>query len=1104
MRRLLVILEIFFLVGCIQKDFSEEKLFTLLSAGETGIDFENRLEETEELNIIEYLYFNNGAGVSAGDINNDGLVDLYFTASQLPNKLYLNKGNLQFEDITVKAGVDGTGDWKTGVTMADVNADGFLDIYVCQVSEYKGLIGGNQLFINNGDLTFSERAEAYGLQFKGFSTQSAFFDYDLDGDLDMFLLNHSVHSRRTYGQIELRENYDPKAGDRLYRNNLIEGSKSFTNVTKQSGIYSSQIGYGLNVSIADIDDDGYPDIYISNDFHENDYLYINKRDGTFSDRFTEKMANSSRSSMGNDIGDFNNDGLLDVVVLDMLPDKENIRQRSGGEDDFDVYQIKRNYGYFFQFVRNTLQLNLGGGLFSEIGRLAGIYATDWSWSPLWCDLDNDGWKDLFITNGIFRRPNDLDYIQFLTEGRNQMQEQDESFLSDQTLYEKMPLDKLINYVFKNNKDFTFTNQAEKWGFDIPSFSNGSTYADLDNDGDLDLVINNINDPVFIYRNNCQDLLKKNYIHLKLSGGKGNTFGIGSRAILYIKGQKQVAENYLTRGFFSSVPPGLHFGLDSINMIDSIEIRWPGNKTQVLYDVPVNQTIELNISTSIQNNLHSKDSSKSLFAKKDGIWGINLLHKENRFIDFQYEKLMPHRLSAEGPCIAVGDINGDQREDFYFGGSGDQPGTLLIQNEYGAFTEIQKELFVKDIFYEDVDAKFFDADNDGDLDLYIVSGGNEYILPNPFMRDRLYINDGNGYFIKSNEIIPAIYHNGSCVTPGDFDQDGDLDLFIGSRSIPRAYGISPLSFLLINDGSGYFSDQTAFIAPELSDIGMVTDALWTDIDNDKDDDLVVSGEWMPITVLINDQGKLKKQNNTGLDFSEGWWFTLNATDIDQDGDQDIIAGNLGLNSYIKASEEYPVRLYINDFDENGLLDQILSYYKDGIEYPFAPAENLFSQIPALRSKYNNYAEFAGKSIAELFPEDILENSIIKEAMCFESSIFLNDGKAFFERFPLPKEIQFSPVMDLLIDDFDRDQKQEILAGGNFYPVIPYLGRYDASYGWFLKILDNGQFEVVPPVRSGFQVHGEIRDMVVVTVGNKRMVLVGINNQKPEVFVLNANE
>ncbi|MBR9998358.1 MAG: CRTAC1 family protein, partial [Cyclobacteriaceae bacterium] len=669
-------------VSCMPRMDSRQKFFSLLPPEETGVSFENRLVETEDMNIIEYLYFNNGAGVAAGDIDNDGLIDLYFTASQGDNKLYLNQGDFQFKDITGTAGVSGTGDWKTGVTMADVNGDGFLDIYVCQVSEYKGLKGGNQLFINNGDLTFSDRTREYGLDFQGFSTQSVFLDFDLDGDLDMFLLNHSVHSVRSYGEIGLREEFDPRAGDRLFRNDLMEGRTGFTDITRQSGIYSSQIGYGLNVSAGDLNNDGYPDLYISNDFHENDYLYINDGDGTFTDRFTEMMAYSSRSSMGNDIGDFNNDGLLDLIVLDMLPAVDSIRQRSGGEDDLDVYQIKRSYGYHHQFVRNTLQLNLGGDIFSEIGRFAGVHATDWSWSPLWCDLDNDGWKDLFITNGIFRRPNDLDYIRFLTGARNQASLQNIPPPDDKVLYEKMPLDKLVNYAFRNNRDLTFTNQALEWGLNIPSFSNGSAYADLDNDGDLDLVVNNINDPAFIFRNNVRNKAGgRNFISIRLKGKEANTFGIGTRVIIYHNGDIQMAENFLTRGFFSSMPPQIHFGLDSISVIDSMEIRWPGNRVSRLYEVPANQHLELNISGMETDEVNRKAKVSAGSAANAPLRKVNgiipeIRHRENRFNDFAYEKLIPHQLSMEGPCIAVGDVNGDKLDDLYIGGAAGQSGSLL--------------------------------------------------------------------------------------------------------------------------------------------------------------------------------------------------------------------------------------------------------------------------------------------------------------------------------------------------------------------------------------------------------------------------------------------
>src|SRR4030043_465899 len=786
------------------KSGEKDHLFTLLPPSSTHVDFINELTETEQSNIIEYLYFNNGAGVAAGDINNDGLIDLYFTSNQQSNKLYLNKGNLRFEDITDAAGLAGKGDWKTGVTMADVNGDGFLDIYVCQVGNYKSYHGKNQLFINQGNLTFKEAASDYGLDFQGFSTQAAFFDYDMDGDLDMYLLNHSVHTSRSYGGVTLRYDLDERAGDRLYRNDEVDGKHVFHDVTRYAGIYSSQIGYGLGVNISDINNDGFPDIYVSNDFHENEYLYINNGNGSFSERLTEFIAHTSRSSMGNDIGDFNNDGLLDVIVLDMLPDEEKIRKQSGGEDDPDLFELKLQYGYNYQYVRNTLQLNLGGGIFSEIGLLAGVYSTDWSWSPLFCDVDNDGWKDLFITNGIYRRGNDLDYIKFLTGGNRYAPLQDNSDVPDMVLYEKMPLYANVNYIFKNNGDLTFTNMAREWGFGKRSYSNGSTYADLDNDGDLDLIVNNINDYAFIFRNNSSSNSENHFLSVKLKGNGLNTKGIGSRVTLFYNGQKQVAEQFPTRGFLSSTSEVLHFGTGAVKLIDSIVVRWTDHSEQTIRDVQTDKFITLemiNTSKAVRKNNDNEEITNLLSPVI--IPGLEFRHSEDSYVDFYRERLIPHSLSAEGPPLTVGDINGDGLEDIFVGGAKGQKSEIFIQQNNGAFRPLDMPLFKDPHYTDDVDAIFFDADEDGDMDLYIVRGGNEVPAGNPLLSDLLLINDGKGRFNKSEKgALPFISHNGSCVRPCDFDKDGDLDLFVGSRSVPGAYGVSPEQFLLENDGNGY--------------------------------------------------------------------------------------------------------------------------------------------------------------------------------------------------------------------------------------------------------------------------------------------------------------
>jgi len=1085
--------------SCKPEEKESDYLFSLLPPSSTHVNFINKLTETEQFNIIEYLYFNNGAGVAAGDINNDGLTDLYFTSNQKPNKLYLNKGNFAFKDITNRAGVAGKGNWKTGVTMADVNGDGFLDIYVCQVGNYKGLYGRNQLFINQGDLTFKEEAHAYGLDFQGFSTQAAFFDYDMDGDLDMYLLNHSVHTSRSYGGAALRFGNDARAGDRLYRNDKVEGGRVFRDITRRAGIYSSQIGYGLGVNICDINNDGFPDIYISNDFHENDYLYINNRNGTFSERLTEMLAHTSRSSMGNDVGDFNNDGLLDVMVLDMLPDEENILKQSGGEDEKELFELKLNYGYYHQYVRNTLQLNLGGGMFSEIGRLAGIYATDWSWSPLFCDVDNDGWKDIFITNGIYRRANDLDYIKFLTGGNRYFPTQDNSDVPDKVLYEKMPLYPNVNYIFKNNRDLTFSNMAKAWGFETRSYSNGSTYADLDNDGDLDLIVNNINDPAFIYRNNATTLLNNHYLSVVLKGQGLNTRAIGTRVTLFCKNQEIVAEQFVTRGFMSATSDVLHFGLGQTKKIDSLVVRWPNRSEQMLYDVPVDQiiTLEMNKAEKSVSKNEQKNDNKKLFSRLR-IPGLEYRHKEDAYTDLNRERLIPHNLSAEGPALAVGDINGDGLDDMFVGGAKEQTAMLLTQQSNGTFSPLYVPLFIKDRFTEDVDAALFDADGDGDLDLYIVRGGNEVPVKDPLLTDRLLINDGKGGF-KSVGSLPYMACNGSCVRPADFDGDGDLDLFVGSRSVPGAYGLSPDQFLLENNGNGIFKDVTDIRMKGLKNAGMVTDASWMDYDQDGDPDLVLVGEWMKVCMFRNDDEHFTDiTGSTGLDKTSGWWNCLQVADVDDDGDLDLIGGNLGLNSLLKASKQEPVEMFVNDFDNNGSLDQVICSYSNGISYPIASLDELAGQMPGLKKKYPNYSDFGGKTAKDIFGKEKLDQSIIRRAVLFESCLFLNNGDGTFEINKLPQTAQFSPVRDIVVHDFDLDGKNDLVLVGNNYSVRPSIGRYDASYGWCLLGDTGHEFSVLMPVESGLRINGDARKIHSIEILGKHFLVTAINNGYLQIF------
>ncbi len=976
----LILLVLLFVFSCKPDGKKGEQLFTSLPSSSTQVDFKNKLTETEQSNIIEYLYFNNGAGVAAGDINNDGLVDLYFTSNQGPNKLYLNKGNMKFEDITESAGVAGSGDWKTGVAMADVNGDGFLDIYVCQVGKYKNLHGKNQLFINQGNNTFKDEAHDYGLDFQGFSTQAAFFDYDGDGDLDMYLLNHSVHTSRSFGDVSLRYDHDSLAGDRLYRNDLVDGKIIFHDVTQDAGIYNSQIGYGLGINVCDINNDGYPDIYISNDFHENDYLYINNKNGTFSEHLTDFIGHTSRSSMGNDIGDINNDGLLDIIVLDMLPDKEKIRKQSGGENDYELFMLKRKNGYNYQFVRNTLQLNLGGDMFSEIGQLAGVSSTDWSWSPLLCDVDNDGWKDLFITNGIYRRANDLDYVKFLTGGNRSLPPKDNSAFTDKELYEKMPLYPNISYIFKNNGDLTFSNMAKAWGINTRAFSNGSTYADLDNDGDLDLIVNNINGPAFLYRNNETTKSGNHYLSVVLRGKGMNTRGIGARVTIFCGGQRQTDEQFPTRGFLSATSDILHFGLGTMTKIDSLIVRWPDLSEQMIKDVAADQTLTLDVANALKKErIVHKDDEKTKFFSPVSIPGLVFKHKEDEWVDFYRERLIPHSLSAEGPSLSVADIDGDGLQDIFVGGAKRQKSEIFQQQKDGSFKSLKIPLLQDEYSLDVIDAAFFDADGDGDKDIIVT---------------------------------------------------GEL-----------------LNVCIFKNDKGYFTYFTEY---------------------------------------------------SGLGETTGWWNCLRVADVNGDGLPDIIAGNLGLNSLLKASVKEPVEMYLNDFDNNGSLDQVICSYQNGISYPVASLDELSGQIAGLEKKYPHYSDFGGKTVYDIFGKKAIDQSILKKAVLFESCLFHNNGDGTFKISKLPIEAQFSQVRDILVRDINKDGNTDLVLAGNNYAVRPSYGRYDASFGWCLLGDTSHTFKTLMPVKSGLKITGDARRIVPMDISGKHYILAAVNNGDLQIF------
>ena len=906
------------LVGCKSKS---QALFESLEPSRTGITFRNSLPVDTSFNILNYLYYYNGGGVAVGDINNDGLPDLYFTSNLGSNRLYLNKGDYRFEDITDRAGVADSVGWKSGVTMADVNGDGFVDIYVSGVS-YLGVHGRNVLYINNRDGTFTDRTKEYGLDFAGYSTQALFFDYDGDGDLDMYLLNHSVHTEHGGGTAVSRTERNPRAGDRLYRND----GGHFVDVSAAAGIFGGVFGYGLGVVASDFDGDGCVDLYVANDFQEDDFLYHNNCNGTFTEIGARSMPHTSRSSMGVDAADFNNDGRPDVVSADMLPERQDVLKTSATIESYALYNLKLQAGYRPQFAHNALQLNRGAGRFSDIAFLAGVAATDWSWAPLFADFDNDGRKDLFITSGIYRRPNDLDYLAYVGQPVIQASLQKGITRENLTLIQRMPSVPVANHLFRNNGNLTFTDVTAAWGLSQSGFSNGAAYVDLNNSGALDLVVNKVNAPAAIYRNRSRELNNEHSLRVLLRGSGANTQGIGAKVFVAQGATTQLVEQMPTRGFESSVDPRLHFGLGSATRVDSVKVVWPDRRSQVLTNVAADQTLVLTQSDAKQASTAGPPSppSHQIFSDVTGQLGLDFRHRENESLDFNRQPLLPHVLSTEGPAIAVGDVNGDGLDDVYVGGAKWQSGALFLQQRDGTFRRSEQAAFRADSLFEDVDAEFFDANGDGKLDLYVVSGGNEFSGTDDALQDRLYINDGRGNFHRDLIAIPRLAESGSCVVVGDFNGDGHLDLFVGRRAVAGAYGVPPHSYLLQNDGKGHFRDVTEALAPQLTNAGMVTSAAWVDYDHDGLLDLIVTGEWMPVRAFHQENGRLvDRTKDAGLAESNGWWNSVTVADLNGDGRPDLVLGNLGLNSHLTASSKQPARLYVGDFAHDRSIQQILT-------------------------------------------------------------------------------------------------------------------------------------------------------------------------------------
>jgi hypothetical protein len=1091
------------IVGCSQK---KSPLFQSVDPDKTNIRFSNDVEPAADFSMLNYLYFYDGGGVSVGDLNNDGLPDLYFTANMKSNRLYLNQGDFQFKDVTQAAGVAGTGDWTTGTTMADVNSDGYLDIYVSNVN-YLSKSGRNELFINNGDGTFTEKAEEFGLDFQGYAKQAAFFDYDRDGDLDMYLLNHAVHSEASYGEARKRNISGPDAGDRLYQNT----GDTFKEVTEEAGIYNSITGYGLGVATSDFNNDHCPDIYISNDFHENDYLYLNNCDGTFREVLEQSTGHTSRASMGNDAADFNNDGRPDIFVADMLPRTEKGRKTAISSETYKVYTIQRQFGYHPQLVQNTLQINRGAdstGLpkFSEIAQYSGVNATDWSWASLFLDMNNDGHKDLYVTNGIYRRPNNLDYLLYIRKDSTQQNLGRQNTANDLSTLQKMPHSKLPNAGFINNDDYTFTYKSDALGFGQPTYSNGAAYGDLDNDGDLDLVTNNINGPATVQRNLTRERDRGNYLQISLEGIQ-NKIGIGSKVLVYDSSSVQKYELYTTRGFLSSVEPRLTIGVGQSRTIDSLRIIWPGGRSQMKYDIAANQSLRISQQTPDTTKKVAKQhaAQKSMFKNITNSIGLDYSHQEDSYVDFNRQPLTSFMLSSEGPALASGDLNNDGLEDFFIGGAKQQSGAIYLQQKDETFELLELPALKQDAVFEDVGASFFDANGDGWLDLYVVSGGNEFSYQSDRLQDRLYLNNGRQNFLRIDDAIPPVRENGAVVAPADYDGDGDVDLFVGSRSVPQNYGRSPDSHLFENQGKGVFREVTDEVAPELRELGMITDATWGDLDSDGAPDLVISGEWMPVTILYNKDDKLQQKDEQGMiGQTEGWWQTVELSDYDTDGDLDILAGNMGTNSFLKASREEPIVIYLKDFNDDGQVDPIIGYTKNGREYPVAPRDELLTPFKFLRSKFNSYEDYAGQTIQEIFGSTLTEGSWQKKQVTtLQSMLIENKNNHSFTLQPLPSEAQWAPISAFLSGDYDNDERQDLLTAGNFYNVKPSMGgRFDAGYGLYLKGGEDGRLEPIDN-NSGFMAEGEVTEIDQLTTANGNTIIIVARNDLPLLFFRAVN-
>jgi len=1102
---------------------SKRTLFKKVDPAESGIHFQNDLRYTQKLNPYTYRNFYNGGGVGIGDFNNDGLADIFFTGNQVSNKLYLNQGNFRFKDITESAGLSSS-NWSTGVSIADVNGDGWLDIYVCKSGAPGGKNRYNQLYINNGDLTFTEESKKYGLDVTGLSTDALFFDYDHDSDLDMYLLNNSFKSVAGLSPEKgLRTKRDPNGADMLFRNNMISSGKAdttdkfFTNVTADAGIYSSPVGFGMDALAGDVNGDGWPDLYITNDFFERDYLYINNKDGTFTEVLPKSISAISLSSMGGDIGDLNHDGRPEIFVTDMLPEPW---QRAKVKTDFhfwDDYTRRIQQGYYYQFVRNTLQWNRGLDPthpqcincvnFSEIGRIAGVEATDWSWTTLFADLDMDGNEDIFITNGIYKDLTDQDYVNNHTTIRKLR-----SIIEDKKpvniLFNDIPTTPISNYVYQGSDSLHFMNKADAWGLSNPGFSNGAAYADLDNDGDLDLVINNVNQPADIYENKAEKVSPARHsITISLKGDQKNTYAIGTKIRAWANGTLFDKEQYPNRGFQSSVDPRINIGLDTASTVDSLLIIWPDGKRSRYSNIKADTSITFQqkkaeaLKTGNETN-----PDKTILKEVTGQVRLPYRHRENAFVDFKRDKLLYHMHSKEGPAACVADINNDGLSDFYLGGAKGDAGGIFIQGKNKSFHKTSSTIFEANRSSEDTDCAWFDADGDGDQDLYVASGGSEFPASSSALGDRLYINNGTTFANYSGRLPASRYQETSVVAAADFDGDGDIDLFTGSHFKPFAYGIPSDGHLLLNDGTGNFEDATHKLSPTLLNLGMITDAKWTDIDGDGDSDLVIVGEWMPVTIFQNQlkqTGKATFKNITqseGLSNTSGWWHSVQIADLDGDGYQDIIAGNEGLNNRFQTFIGDSLQLWVNDFDQNGSIEQILTYKKGSQYIPLILKQDIEDQLPMLKGRIKSFQWYAHHSMGDLFRNDELKGSLKLAVSMLDNSIFWNNRGKSFSRSSFPAKAQLAPVYGIS-KPFASDGKTEILVGGNLSGVKPQVGRYMSSYGDVLTFSSLRKIGRLEDQQSGFFVKGEVRAVLPVEMADGSYILVVRNNDTPLWFKCN---